>query len=275
MTYRKQAFGLIAAFLIFHSPAWAGDIESDITRGQFTGDGGFFELGARLAAGNNPLVGVPNGGNTEKSAALSVTGRYQRGPAFIELNENLGLNVGLNVWGGDTWWFDAVISQAHDEINPDDIRELRNSNLKKRERDLPLGIRATGYLGNTLVQITLLSGDLRNEHDGYSVQSTLGQTWQKRNANFHLLVGALYDSDDVTHYYFGIDPNQSDFEYVAYLADDSLRVFAELGLTLALTENWVLRGKAKYTRLSDAITDSPIVEDNYESVAALALNYVF
>lgn len=276
MNRRFRTLGLFSVlFTLGSHPTWAGDIDSDIIRGQFTGDGGYFELGARALAGNSPIVGVPKNGDTAKAALISVSGRYQLGAGFVELDEIGGLNVGLNFFAGDNWWLDAVISQAHGAIDPEDINALRNSALREREADLPVGLRATGYLGSTLVQITVLSGDLRDNHNGQTVSAKVGRHWQQRKLNYHWLVGAVYDSDKVTHYYFGIDPNQSDANFMAYVADSSLRLFAELGLTLALTEKWVLRGKAQYTHLSDAIADSPIIEDDYASVAAVALNYVF
>lgn len=255
--------------------AFGGDIGSDISRGQFTGEGGYLEIGAHVFAGNSPYVGDPKDGDTATGGALSVSGRLQQGSGFIEVKGLEGINLGLNIFGNEHWWLDALISQFHREFDPDDIDALENTNLRKRSADLPIGLRATGYLGHTLIQITLLSGDLRDNHNGYSVAAEVGRFWQIRNYNLHWLLSAYYDSDNVTHYYFGVDNNQANGDFPVYQAGNSLRLAAELGLTLALTENWVLRGKARYTHLSNAIEDSPFIEDDYATLAALTLSYVF
>jgi outer membrane scaffolding protein for murein synthesis (MipA/OmpV family) len=265
----------LASLFTVAMPAQGGDIDSDIVRGQFTGEGGYFEIGAHLFAGNSPIVGVPKDGNTVTGGALSLSGRWQQGAGFIEV-ESLGdINIGLNLWNNEHWWVDALVSQYHQGFDPQDVDALENSNLRERSRDLPIGLRATGYLGNTLIQITFLSGDLRDKHNGYSLAAELGQYWQIRNLNFHWLLGALFDSDTVAQYYFGIDSNQADANFPAYQADASLRLFSELGLTMALSEHWVLRGEARYAHLSSAIKDSPFIEDSYATLAALTLSYIF
>jgi len=265
----------LLSIFVSMTPAYGGDISADISRGQYTGDGGFLEIGAFLFAGNSALVGVPKKGETATGGAIGLTGRWQKGPAFIEAGAMDSINLGLSVWNNEHWWVDAMISQRHKGLDPDDIDALKNSNLEKREADLPIGLRATGYLGNTLVQITVLSGDLRDKHDGYTLAAELGHYWQIRNYNLHWLLGAIYESDNVTHYYFGVDSDQADANFPAYNADASYRLFAEMGLTLALTEHWVVRGQARYGRLSNAIENSPIIEDNYTTLAAVSLSYVF
>lgn len=261
--------------------AFAGDIDSDISRGQYTGNGGYFEIGSHLLAGNSPLIGTPKKGDTVKEGALSLTGRYQWGPGFVELESSSSeeassqITAGLNLWNNQTWWFDAVVSQFHRGIEVEENASFTNSAVKDRKADVPVGLRATGYIGNTLVQITVLSGDLTGEHDGYVLSSEIGRNWQHRNVNYHMLIGAVLESDKVTQYYFGIDSVQADANFSEYHADASFRLFTELGLTYVLTEDWILRSTARYTKLSNEIEDSPIIEDDYASVAALSLSYVF
>lgn len=276
MTARYWTLSLcVASIFSLVSPVYAGDIGSDISRGQFTGEGGYFELGGTVYAGNNAVVGVPDDGDTVTGATVAVSGRWQQGPAFIEYTTLDTVNVGINLLHTQRWWVDALISQRHGNFDPQKIDALENSNLRKRSADVPVGLRATGYLGATLVQITVLSGDLRDNHNGYAVAAELGHTWQIRNYNLHWLLGAIFESDDVTHYYFGIDNTQADAQFPAYQASDSLRLVAELGVTLALNENWVLRGQARYAQLSNSIQDSPIIEDDHTTLAALTLSYVF
>ncbi len=261
--------------LIGAIPTFAGDIGSDISRGQYTGEGGFFEIGSHLLTGNSPVVGSPKRGDTVTKAALSVSGRYQRGAGFIEVEDQRQISAGLNVWNNQTWWLDALVSQFHNAFDPENNSVLKNTALKERKADLPIGLRATGYIGDTLVQITFLSSDLKDEHDGYVLNSEIGRSWQVRNMNYHWLMGAVYESDKVTQYYFGIDSDEADANFAQYQADASYRLFAELGLTFVLTKDWVLRSTARYTRLSEEIEDSPIIEDDYASVAALSVSYVF
>jgi len=267
----------LIGFFTLAPPVFGGDISSDIRRGQFTGDGGFFEIGGSAIAATSPIVGVPeeDQGNTAISGALTVTGRYQKGPAFAEITSFDSINLGLNLWNNDQWFFDALITQRHGDLDPQDIDALENSNLRKRSADIPVGLRATGYLGKTLVQITVLSGDLRDNHSGYTFGAEVGHAWQIRNYNLHWIVGACFESEHVTKYYYGVDDEQANAEFPTYQAADSMRLVTELGLTLALSEHWVVSGQARYTYFSNAIQDSPFIEDDYGTLAALTLSYVF
>lgn len=281
MITRPWKLPLLAAGLLGSVAAFAGDIGSDISRGQHTSEGGYFEIGTHLLVATSPIVGAPKKGESIKEAAISFNGRYQWGPGFFEIETYSSdkatsqVTAGVNILNNQTWWLDAIVTQFHQELDIDDNTTLRNSSLQNRKGDLPIGLRATGYVGNTLVQVTFLSGDLRDEHDGYVISSELGRAWQNRNMNYHWLVGAIYESAKVTQYYFGVDGNQADVNFPAYQADDSVQLFAELGLTYVLAEDWILRSSARYTKLTEQIEDSPIIDEDYASIAALSLSYVF
>ena len=74
-------------------------------------------------------------------------------------------------------------------------------------------------------------------------------------------MGAIWQSDEVMNYYYGVTSAEAD-ERGVYEADAAISTIARLDWNYQLTERWDLRLLASYRRLPNEISDSPLINDN-------------
>ncbi len=80
-------------------------------------------------------------------------------------------------------------------------------------------------------------------------------------------VGATYSSDEYMDAFFSTN---------AYNADAGFKsVYANLGMTIVLSDRWEARLKGTYTRLLDEAGDSPVVESKDQFMGLVGLAYSF
>ncbi len=91
----------------------------------------------------------------------------------------------------------------------------------------------------------------------------------KANASVH-----WYDSD-YTNYNYGVSDQQADNSVgrFAYQADAALNYELGISATYFINREWFVIGSLSQTRLDHEITDSPLVEEDFQRVAAIILVY--
>ncbi len=89
-------------------------------------------------------------------------------------------------------------------------------------------------------------------------------------------IGAGYASADLNDYYFGVSARESARSGLAtYKAGSGVSPYIDLTAIMPLGAHWVATGSLRRTRLSDAITDSPMTEGKHMDSALIALSYGF
>ncbi len=254
----------------------ASDVRSSETSPSST-EGGFFELGVGFFAFDNPVRGGDNGIEIK----LYLGGRYQWNGLFIEATEvsSSNLNLGYNAWNSEHWSFDLIGSQLNENIIDEDNHELKkfrgnNDELSTQGLDFLLGFRATGYYENNIIQL-FLGQDISNTHDGMIGQIEAGRSWQIRNWNIHTLLGYRYHSEEVINYYLGVKPEQATATIPEYNADAGSIVTLEFGVTYPLAKHWVFRGTLQNEIFSDALNESPLLDNTSWSNFSTSLTYIF
>lgn len=268
------------------SPAYAGDLSSDVRKGASgpdTGNGGYVEVGLGLASYTNPIVGVPEGnkkGEVHTEGFVDISARYQHNGWFMELFSQsleqftMGYNFynGTNDYTSGNWALDWVALAEHDEMSEAETDDYRG--LKTRRGDFMSGPRATAYLGNYIVQLHALT-DISRTHYGELYSLKLARHWQYRNWNFHGIVGGTYRSQDITDYYFSVDADETSERFPEYRAPAGMAYVVELGATYPISEKWVFRGFIRRIDVASAATKSPLILDDHGEIIATAISYVF
>jgi outer membrane scaffolding protein for murein synthesis (MipA/OmpV family) len=186
---------------------------------------------------------------------------------------------------------EALVMQATNELESEFASPDANLAIV-RPTDIRVGIRANGFYDNYFVQAIWTPISLKDDIGGHQVSLSVRRDWQIKNLNLYASLGALYLSDEITNFYYGVSPSLSqDIINVLQIPPEDTRTTAffspfdanggtvfstQVGFEYPLSEHWVAGGVFSLQRLPNAIDDSPIgTFRQYNSVTALSLTYVF
>ncbi len=282
----KQIILWFLTLVCSYQLANADDIARDVRHsgsGPDNSNGGYFELGFGLTYFVDPFIQEDEDcGSHTVCPTLLIGGSYHYRGAFIELADTTadGLNLGYSLWGNARWTVDFIGLNVFGDIHlePDkkkaDTEFQRDYDLLYRSRlTFGTGTRVTGYFDNSIAQFRLLT-DLFSGH-GFVSSLRLGHSWQYRNWNFHSILSADWFSSEMVNYWVGVTDAEATARFPTYRASSTVFFSGELGLAYPVTEHWVARAYMRYSPLSSTISDSPLVDEKYGSVAAMALSYAF
>ncbi|MBJ3592926.1 MipA/OmpV family protein [Salmonella enterica subsp. enterica serovar Saintpaul] len=123
---------------------------------------------------------------------------------------------------------------------------------------------------------TVLAGDMLGNSDGMVVD--MAWLYRYDNGSFSITpaIGFKWNSKNQSDYYYGVSRYESKRSGItAYKPDANINPYAELSVGYEFLTNWNVYGVGRWTRLSDEITDSPIVEDSWDSILSMGVTYTF
>ena len=160
--------------------------------------------------------------------------------------------------------------------------------MDKRKGTGELGLRAaydTERFGASLTG----KADALSRHGGYEIQARMSyelSTWRPLSVRPN--GGIRYQSDSLTDYYFGVDPEEAlgvacvsigpDCPLAirpAYEVDDAITPFVGVTARQSVSPKWAVVGGFDLNFLPDTVTESPIVRDDTQLFAFAGLIYVF
>lgn len=264
----------------------AADITTHIRSG--TGqidlnDGGYFALGINTNAYNRPLVAEDDDATSNPlkwQLGLNINGSYRYKGLFAEAEFGAKyINIGYNIWNNDHWTVDFLAASARGSISKDEDKTLTEQEQNKKlawERTtwyVGSGLRITGYFNNYMLQYRLVT----DVHHNNGITSTInfGKSWQKRNWNFHAIVGAEYTSAKTNNYWFGVSEDKATERFSAYKPDASIGLTAQVGVDYPISEKWVSSAFFRITQLPDEVNNSPIIQDSYDAIFVTSISYIF
>ncbi|NTS76077.1 MipA/OmpV family protein [Catenovulum sp. SM1970] len=285
---KKFLFSGLSLLLSLSHIVHAGDIASDVRAGQNSVDenGGFFELGASAGYYSNPRILSSDDYDDGFVAGLIMSGDYRYNGFFIEADHNTsdGLNLGYTLANIDNWTIDLLAGSVIGKVDTEFTDEFEKKEFPTDEEKLEYlderdtlfagaGIRLTGYFNNFVMQYRLVT----DIYESNGVVSTIrfGRNWQYRNWNYHGIFSLEYTSEKTNNYWYGISQDEAVLQYTPYEAKDSFNVSAEVGVSYPINENWVYRSFARYKWLDSTISNSPLIDDDYEFVVINSITYVF
>lgn len=104
--------------------------------------------------------------------------------------------------------------------------------------------------------------------------------WLYRYTNGNLTltpgIGVEWNSDNQNEYYYGVSRHESRRSGMrSYDPDSSWNPYLELSANYRFLGDWSVYGVARYTRLSDEITDSPMVDKSWSGLISTGITYTF
>ncbi len=117
--------------------------------------------------------------------------------------------------------------------------------------------------------------DVSGVHNGQEVRVGLGRSWRYGKSQWALTGGLVWQSDELLHYYYGVRTDEVARPSAAYRAGSGTSGMVKLDWSRPINTRWSWRGSLQYKALSQAISDSPIVDDNKVITAFIGGVYHF
>lgn len=138
--------------------------------------------------------------------------------------------------------------------------DMAQRELRDRHMAGLAGIEYNLNLGLFDLQAQYLT-DFTGVHDGDEARVSIARHWMRGRHHLVGSVGAVWQSNEVTNYYYGVTYKEADHRGT-YTPDSAVSAIARLDWNYELTESWDLRMFASYRHLPSEISDSPLINDN-------------
>jgi outer membrane protein len=136
--------------------------------------------------------------------------------------------------------------------------------LEVPDRDYAIEMGLEMLFGGDWGQATLRGfHDVSQTHEGFEISADYSYRWTRGRFSVSPLVGLAYKSDDLSNYYWGVNPKEAGATLQPYQAKGGVDWEAGLRTNYFLTKTLRLAISADYERLHDSVAESPIVEDDH------------
>lgn len=165
---------------------------------------------------------------------------------------------------GDQTFSVALIGQWRvDGYDDNDSRYLRG--MKERRMTLDGGLSATYFDGWGAATASLLT-DLLGRHNGQELSISYGKSFSSDRWSLIPSAGVVYKSDNLADYYYGVKTREAAAGRPAYSAGDVWDPFVSVQTSFKISRQWSFLAVLRYEWLGSEITDSPIVQDDYQAL---------
>ncbi|UMS11373.1 MipA/OmpV family protein [Escherichia coli] len=186
-----------------------------------------------------------------------------------------GLGGGYYLWNdvADTLSVTAYWQPLYFKPGDSDNRQLRL--LDKRKSTMMAGISWSHHTQYGFLRTTL-AGDVLDNSNGIVWDAA----WLYRyvNGGFTLTpgVGIEWNSQKQNEYYYGVSHKESARSGLQrYKPDDGWAPYLEISANYRFASDWSIYGTARYTRLSDEVADSPMVDKSWNGLFSTGISYRF
>ncbi len=146
--------------------------------------------------------------------------------------------------------------------------------MADREETLEAGLQVSLATSFGHFSATLLS-DVLDEHNGQEAKLTFSKRFPVQNFFVSPFVSAIWQSDQLVDYYYGVRTTEATIARPAYQVNNSILMQIGLMANYLFSEHWSISGRVSMTRLADEISDSPIVDDDLVTSVFFSIGYQF
>lgn len=273
----------LIAILLSPSVLMAGEeIKKDNTEN--IRDGAYLDIGIGLTYQADPFI---YDDNDDSGLDVFINGRYQKYGLFVEFphgtsqQQNTVISIGYNFLNTEHWSYDLRLAMNHRELE----YKLPKSNfVSRRVSHSKFGLRILADFDNTHLKFIVAGASgpngILSTDNGLYAGAWLSQNYQYHNWNFYSTFGIEYRNEDVVNYFYGVGegefPGSNEIDGLpSYQGESGLEYTGQVGFDYPITTDWVFEAFARATFLPSGITDSPLVDGNTITEAAVLVKYVF
>nr|WP_113866239.1 MipA/OmpV family protein [Brenneria salicis]NMN91592.1 outer membrane protein [Brenneria salicis ATCC 15712 = DSM 30166]RBP63063.1 outer membrane protein [Brenneria salicis ATCC 15712 = DSM 30166]RLM30782.1 MltA-interacting protein MipA [Brenneria salicis ATCC 15712 = DSM 30166] len=156
-----------------------------------------------------------------------------------------------------------------------DNDEQQMKQLDKRRGTLMAGM-AYSHRADWGEVRTVLAGDTLDYSNGFVWDTTYLYRFTLGDLSLTPGIGATWFSENMNRYYYGVSSKESARSgFARYRPDDGWSPYLELSANYQINSNWSTWAVGRYTRLSDEVQDSPIVDRSYNALMSVGVSYRF
>jgi len=105
--------------------------------------------------------------------------------------------------------------------------------------------------------------DVSQTHEGFEISADYSYRWTLGRFSMSPTLGLAYKSDDLSNYYWGVNPQEAGLTLQPYEAKGGVDWEVGLRTSYYLTKSVRLAISADYERLHDSVASSPIVAEDH------------
>jgi MipA family protein len=173
---------------------------------------------------------------------------------------------------------DVITPSEGDPVDEDKYVEIDIKDVSNRRWAIDAGIQFNWFINQTTdLQVQILH-DVNNVYNGFNGQIELTRLMkikQLPNTVMSFSVGTNVKSKNLVDYYYGISPTTDTPVDSDYQGKLSLTPYFRLVLAHQLSERWRAKLNLKRIYLDDAMTNSPLVKDDYINTIFAGVSYDF
>ena len=186
-----------------------------------------------------------------------------------------GLGGGYYLWNDGTDQLSVMGYWSPMYFKPGDSDNSQLRKLDKRKSTVMAGVSWMHHTQYGSLR-TALSGDILDNSNGVVWDTA----WVYRYTNGGLTltpgIGVEWNSENQNQYYYGVSHHEAAKSGLrSYDPSNSWNPYLELTANYRFANSWSVYGTARYTRLSDEITDSPMVDKSWTGLLSTGVTYTF
>ncbi|WP_218074133.1 MipA/OmpV family protein [Escherichia coli] len=186
-----------------------------------------------------------------------------------------GLGGGYYLWNDMTDTLSVMAYWSPMYFKPDDSNDYRLRWLDNRKSTLMAGISWSHNTSYGFLR-TSLAADVLNNSNG--VVGDVAWLYRYVNGGFILTpgIGVEWSSQKQNNYYYGVSRSESVRSGLkAYDVTNDWAPYLEVSANYNFVGNWSVYGTARYSRLSDEVKNSPMVDKSWDGLFSTGITYRF
>jgi outer membrane protein len=172
-----------------------------------------------------------------------------------------GSRLGYQVYKEDAFSFDVLAKWAFRGYDADDSRHLRG--MDDRDGSIEGGVAFSYNDGWGTAGISFVT-DLLSKHDGQEMTFSYAKRFIHEPWVLTPSAGITWQSNNLTDYYYGVERDEVMAGRPYYSVGEAWNPFVSLTTQYYFTEKWSSLVMLQYEWLDSEISDSPIVNKQYQ-----------
>lgn len=182
---------------------------------------------------------------------------------------------GFYLWKDDANRLSLEARYGVHEFRPGDSDNSQLRQLNKRRDTLMAGVKYDHFADWGIIRTGLFVDALNNSN---GVEGDVAYLYKFEQGDWTLTpgVGVEWSSKNQNKYYYGVNSSESARSGLSsYTPGNSFQPYAEISANYKINSSWNASGSVRYIRLSDEITDSPMVDKSYSGLVWAGVSYTF
>ena len=181
-------------------------------------------------------------------------------------------SVGYSLTNSDRFRIALEGQLRFDGYDPDASTAL--AGMEERDVTLDAGFSITTGGSWGIASLKIL-GDALGVHEGYEISASYAYPMQLKRWTIVPSIGLKLPSSELVDYYYGVEIEEVTDGRPVYSGRSVVNTSVGVNVVYKIADHWQVIGGAEYVRLGDGITDSPIIERDYDTGVYSALVYLF